>query len=253
MRGTLGAVRRTVSIAVLSSLVLPLLAYAQQTQPRGSTYAIPTDVQAVGGGESGKSNNYLLDDTIGEGNIGPGRSTTYDLNAGYRQTTQEYLSLTCSAIADLESITGGGQRTGSGTCVVITDAQAGYALSWQVRSGSGGTFTGHLISEQEAVIQAYTPLVAGTPETWSVSPADARWGGRLRSSSTDTDAKWGTDGVSDQWLNVGTGSYTVVSRNARTDTDGSDEILQFRAEIGASRNQPAGAYQTTVTVTASSL
>jgi hypothetical protein len=243
---------RRITVSIFSIVLIASHAHAQ-TRPRATNYQIPTDVQAVGGGEAGKSTNYILDDTIGESNIGFGRSNTYDLNAGYRQTTDAFLSLSCGGSVALGSISATGQITGSGTCLVATDADAGYALSWRVTTGSGGTSTGYMISENEDVIAPFNPAIAGTPQTWSVSATDSRWGARLRSSSTDTDAKWGADGSSDAWLNVGTGSYTVVARATRTSVAGSSEILQFRAEIGASKVQPPGTYQTTVEMTATSL
>lgn len=215
---------------------------------------MPSDVQAVGGGEEAQSTLYMLDDTIGEANIGFGRSDTYDLNAGYRQTVSDaYLALTCDDSTNLGTITPTGQKTGTVSCTVITDAEAGYSLAWIVATGSGGTNTGYLINELEQTIAPLQPSVAGTPETWSVASNDARWGGRLSSTSTDTDVKWGTDNSSEKYLNVGTGSYTVVSRSARTAVAGSTEVFQFRAEVGATKIQPPGTYKGIVTMTASAL
>ncbi len=215
---------------------------------------MPSDVQAVGGGEAAKSTLYMLDDTVGEANIGPSRSNTYDLNAGYRQTVADaYIALTCDDTTDLGTLVSTGQKTGNISCTVITDAEAGYNLAWVVSTGSGGTSTGYLISELENTIAPFTPTVAGTPQTWSVANNDARWGGRLSSTSTDTDVKWGTDSVSEKYLNVGTGSYTIVSRATRTSVSGSIELLQMRAEIGSTKVQALGTYKATVTLTASAL
>lgn len=215
---------------------------------------MPSDVQGAGGGEEAESTLYKLDDTIGEANIGPSRSATFDLNAGYRQTVSDaYIALTCDDTTDLGTLTPTGQKTGNVSCTVITDAEAGYSLAWIVATGSGGTNTGYLINEFENTIAPYHPSVSGTPETWSVANNDARWGGRLSSTSTDTDGKWGTDSSSEKFLNVGTGSYTVVSRASRTSVSGSTELFQFRAEIGSMKVQPPGTYRATVTFTASAL
>lgn len=431
-----------------------------------------------GGGDGAKSTNYLLDDTIGESNIGFGRSLSYDLNAGYRQPNGgTYLAMSCDPVTDLGTITFTGQRTVDNTCTVITDNDAGYSLSWAVRTGSGGTNTGHMISTTpphtdtippydaaqtglvgywkldetaggstvkdlsgngnngtpsgasgtnnkpqpstsvpanmntvdlrslnfdgtddrvdvgnaaalnitgnaitlsawiyddgtsgvngyimgkvtgthkyaflvnhanqtidfslntgsvttygapggvggldsmhnkwnlvnevydgtnmmiyiNGVLVGSTPktgnivsntdgfaigdrgTVANTPfkggiddvrvynralsaaeikalynepHTWSVAASKSYWGSRLRSSSTDADSKWGTDGGSEKWLNVGDGSYSVVSRTSRTSVAGSTEIFQFRAEVGATAIQSNGLYNTTVMFTASAL
>lgn len=238
---------------MLGFLLIVSAAHAQ-TRPQSDTYFIPSDVQPVGGGEAAKSTNYTLDDTIGEVNIGTGTSDAYDLGAGYRQTLETFLSLSCSPDPiDIGTITFSGQKTGSGTCIVITDAEAGYSLAWSITTGSGGTNTGHLISADEDTIAPFEPADEGVPEAWSVAVNDARWGGRLSSESTDTDAKWGVDDVSDAWLNVGPASYTIVTRTTRTDPAGSIEILEFRSEIGAQKVQPAGEYNATATFTATAL
>lgn len=93
----------------------------------------------------------------------------------------------------------------------------------------------------------------GEPQDWSVPSSESGWGARLSSTSDDTDAKWGTDILSSKWLNIGDGEYTFVTRTTRTDVTGSDEIIQFRSEVGATKIQPTGLYQSTVTLTAVSL
>lgn len=244
---------RTGSTLIALGLLIVQVSHAQTVRPESNTYWMPSDVQPVGGGEAAKSTLYILDDTIGEANIGTSQSDTYALNAGYRQTVAPaYIAMTCDGTADLGSITLSGLAEGTVTCTVTTDADAGYALAWNVATGSGGTNTGYLINEREDVITPFTPAIEGTPEPWFVAVDDARWGGRLSSDSTDTDAQWGVDDASENWLNVGTGSYTVVSRSSRTDPS-SSEILEFRAEIGAQKIQPEGVYSATVTLTASAL
>lgn len=453
---------------IMIGLSLLVSAAHAQTRPQSDNYFIPSDVQPVGGGEAAKSTNYTLDDTIGEANIGYGKSDNYDLGAGYRQTLETFISLGCTTDPiDIGTVIFSGQKTGSGSCTVITDNEAGYSLSWSIATGSGGTNTGHLISPEEysvpplfasreglvghwrldesvtgltdSVIDASgngnhgTPTGAtggnnkpqpsadvpsntnfvttrsldfdgtddhvrmenppssslninrgsvfawiktaaagsshrgivvkqtaygmfllddifviydwtaasnrstgidvsddawhlvgftfdsgvsnGTklyidgveqlttamtvsgqgesvvlgagddlgniqhfngliddariydriltaaevkalynePQTWSVGNNEAAWAGRLSSRSTDTDAKWGTDGTSEKWLHVGDGDYGVVTRSERTDIAGSTEIFQFRSEIGAQKVQPASVYRATATFTASTL
>lgn len=131
---------RPVAIITLSAMLVTTV-HAQQLRPESSNYAIPTDVQAVGGGETAKSTNYLLDDTIGEANIGDSRSDNYDLNAGYRQTTQAYIALACDNTIDMGTITLTGQADGEGECTVTTDNEGGYALSWN--SGANEGLVGH--------------------------------------------------------------------------------------------------------------
>lgn len=89
-----------------------------------------------------------------------------------------------------------------------------------------------------AEIKAITAI----PQSWSVAATDAAWGARLSSRSTDTDSKWGTDGSSDVWLNIGEGSYPLVRRQTATPLEGSTEIIDFRAEVGTSKVQQSGVY-----------
>jgi len=220
-----------------------------------TTHQLSPDVIAAGGGEAALSSNYLLADTLGEPIIGPSTSDTYVLDAGYRQeeSVSSEVSLSCALQAAIGSILFSGTADTTFLCTVSTTNPTGYSLNWQVLSGSGGTATGSLIDPLEHTIPPYRPTTADVPETWSVAETASAWGGRLRSASTDTDAKWGTDSTDEKWLNVGTGSTVVVSRDSATDPSGSTEQLSLRVEIGALKIQPSGTYQTTVTITASAL
>lgn len=228
-----------------------VLADSQQTPD----YIMPADVVVVGGDEKGSSINFMLSDTIGEPAIGPGKSAEYSLGSGYRQLlgSSPSISMSCSPSVTLPNILAIGQSTGSGTCVIITDATGGYSLSWGVLTGSGGTNTGSLISHANT-IAPYTPAVGGVPESWSVSTSAAEWGGRLKSVSTDADSEWGLENGTDKWLNIpALTSGPVVTRLSATDPGGSTEILQFRSEIGTGVFQISGTYEATVTFTAVSL
>ena len=221
----------------------------------GGTNFLSPDTFNSGGGEVAKSNNYRLTDSIGEPVIGFGSTANYKLESGYRhsESAQGILSFSCSSTVNLGSVVGTGQKTGSGSCTVVTDVAAGYNLSWAVLSGSGGVSTGSLISEYNDVIAPFVPSVADMPNTWSVAASSAAWGARLSSRSTDTAGEWGTDGSSDKWLNVATVARSIISRATPTSGGGSTEIMQFRAEVGPSSFKPTGTYRSTVTLTAVTL
>lgn len=208
-----------------------------------TNYKFRRDVIASGGGEFALSSNYKLSDTIGEVGAGFVRSDNYELEGGYRHSDDSFISLACFTTLDLGTIPGFGQATGEANCTVIADDDAGYTLSWQVTTGSGGTQTGYMINQFENTIGPFTPAIDGTPETWSIATTDSEWGARLKSSSTDIDAQWGTDSVDEKWLNVGSGSSVeVVSRSTRTAVLGSTETFQFRAEVGTEKIQEKGTY-----------
>ena len=137
---------------------------------QSNNFVIPADVNVIGGGEKAKSNNYVLDDTIGEANIGDSKTANFTLNAGYRQAADadSYLSLGCSATAVLPSVVANGQSTGSGTCVVTTDAIAGYNLSWAILTGSGGTNTGSLNNQYGDAITPFDRSTTGLVAYWKM-------------------------------------------------------------------------------------
>lgn len=222
-------------------------AFAAQTT---SNYSIPLDVIDAGGSDVSKSSNYLLSDSVGEPIVGYGSTSNYILNSGYRQpSAAEFLSLACSSSVEIGSVVSTGLKTGSGMCIVYSDAYSGYNLGWAVLSGSGGVNTGSLVNQFNDTIGPFTPAIVNTPETWSVLATDSEWGARLRSLSTDTRGEWGTDTSSEKWLNIRTSNRTIVTRSSSTPLQGSTEIIQFRAEVGSSKLQPTGLYQTRVTFT----
>lgn len=137
------------------------------------------------------------------------------------------------------------------TCTVSTTDVNGYSMRWQVRTGSGGTATGSMISEHGlSTIAPYSPAVPGTPELWTVTATGSEWGGRLSSNSSFADTSlWGVDGVNEKWLNVATGTTVIALRP--TQTSGTDtELVGFRAEVGAQKSQAAGLYKVTIIFTA---
>ncbi len=243
---------RGIQFALLLGIVfLFFMSSAYADDQNTANFRIPFDVNNAGGADVSKSNMYLLSDSLGEPIVGFGSTNNYILNSGYRQpSASEFLSLSCSAMVEIGSVVGTGQKTGSGTCIVSTDAYSGYSLGWAVLSGSGGTNTGHLINQYNDTIAPFTPSVLNVPETWSVASTDAEWGARLRSSSTDSGSEWGTDAASEKWLNIATSNRTIVTRTSSTLYEGSTQIIQFRSDIGAAKLQPTGTYLATVTLTA---
>lgn len=265
--------------AALALLLLLLIgqAHAQQMKPRSDTYIMPSDVQPAGGGDNAKSNNYLLDDTIGEANIGPSGTENYNLNAGYRQSLDTFLSMNCTSTVNLGTITRTGDTsvttcgdtgycaTNKTTCTVVTDSQPGYTLSWVIESGTGalgtrtgtGYLNGFVAGNRIAPLGTGSTVMTAQPHAMTAGGTvtnDARWAGRLSSTSTTTGGagkNWGTDGQTDTWLRVATGSsINIASRTTRTSVAGDTEHIGFRAIIHGTAIVPNDSYKATVTVTA---
>lgn len=147
---------RTGSILIVLGLLIVQVASAQTARPQSDSYWMPSDVQPVGGGEAAKSTKYILDDTIGEANVGPTRSDTFDLNAGYRQTVAPaYIAMNCDEVANMGTITLSGVAEGSATCTVTTDADAGYALSWRAGTNNSNGLVGHWKFDETTGTVAY--------------------------------------------------------------------------------------------------
>ncbi len=268
------------AILLALALLFPQ-AGAQQSPTQSDNYMIPSDVQPVGGGEKARSPNYLLDDTIGEGNIGYSGSPNYMLNAGYQQGASETaITMNCTTPAALGTITRTGDTsvngcagtgscaTNSTTCTVETNAPAGYALSWIIQTGTGAagarTGTGHLNGFAAGNrIRTLFNTNNTTPATMDTGVADtsaggvqnsARWAARLSSTSTTAgggSVTWGADGASDTWLRVATGSaVNIASRGSATGVGGDEENIGFRVIIHGTAIVPNDTYRATVTLTA---
>jgi len=162
-------------------------------------------------------------------------------------TVAATISISAPSDVDLGTITGtGASSEGTALWTVTTNNSGGYKLEWQASAAA--------LTSGSDTIAAYTPTEADTPETWSVAAADSEWGARLKSASDDSDAEWGTDDASEKWLNVNNAAVReIVSRATETDSGGSAETVEFKAEVGASHFQPTGSYTVNVTATATTL
>jgi hypothetical protein len=193
-------------------------------------------------------------------------------------TVASAIGLSCDG-TDANAVSGSGETVSIGTityngdtgaptytsmdksawCYVKTNNVTGYTLGWHIASGSGGTRTGYLISQFEDVIAPFGTGSGNSTAAWSVATTEARWGGRVSSTSSGSTVSgpydFGTDGGTQKWARVKTGS-TVAIRTASVESQhGSGDLIKigFRAQVGASVVQPTGTYRSTVTFTASTL
>jgi hypothetical protein len=136
----------------------------------------------------------------------------------------------------------------SAWCYVKTNNTAGYTLGWHIASGSGGTRTGYLISQFEDYIAPFGAGSGNATATWSVTATDARWGGRVSSTSSGSQTgpyQFGTDGGSEKWARVKTGATVAIRRSVAESQHGSGDLIKigFRAQVGTTITQPAGLYK----------
>ena len=162
------------------------------------------------------------------------------------------------------SSTGGYDGADAVTCTINTNNSTGYTFGWTVLAGTGATGartgTGHMNGYTAGNrIAPLRPAIVSTPEvfnTTTVGVSDARWAGRLSSTSTTNTGAgmtWGVNAgnTTDRFLNVATGSTVNIAKRTDETTGGGDaQLVQFRAIVGSSYIQPTDTYKVTVTFTA---
>lgn len=222
------------------------------------SYQIVSDSVNVGGGENGVSPSYRLSDTVGEQATGPSESSSYQLQAGYRQMQEVYLAMTTPAnVLMSESIGGltGGSATGSTAVRVTTDGLAGYQITIEaesdpamIRSGGSGS------------IADYDP--GGTPSfTFDVAADEAAFG--FSPEGADIATAFVDDGgvcnysgagetdTSDRcWDGLTMSPAVIAQAYGANHPDGVTTTIKFQVEVGADANQLSGTYVATTTVTA---
>ncbi len=236
---------------VLTSMIIscmPIMVLAQVSDQ----YSVPLDSINAGGAEGATSNNYQLNDTIGDPLAGESETSNYVLQSGYRNNSIDpSIAVSCASTLDLGTVAAGQSVSAEASCIIHTDSDTGYTLKWRIPFGSGGTNTGSLISQSNNIIEPLNPSVSDTPEVFtSVSPEDARFAARVSSASTDTAEEWGIDSMTEKWLNIGLSGRSIVTRTNQTDTEGSNQKIQVKVIVGSTNNIPAGAYTMAVLLTA---
>jgi hypothetical protein len=90
-------------------------------------------------------------------------------------------------------------------------------------------------------------------DTTIVTGSGSRWAARLRSNSSTTggaSVTWGTDGATEGYLNVATGSaVNIAKRTTETASTGDVENFSYKVVIPASVFQPTGTYRATIVYT----
>ena len=96
---------------------------------QSSTYKIQSDSLNLGGADSA-SDNYKLNDTLGEVATGDSNSANYYMHAGYWQMQESYIAISSPSDLIMDSMGGlsGGSSEGTMSWVVVTDNTAGYFI-----------------------------------------------------------------------------------------------------------------------------
>jgi hypothetical protein len=198
-------------------------------------------------------------------------------NTVVQMTVNSNLSLTCTDTATIPAALGSGTSgtgsIGSAVCTPVTNNSLGYTLSWLINTSSGTVTppctgncygTGHLLSNNVTggkpdAIRAFdrkagfVNVPGRFDDTTIVTGSGSRWAARLRANSSTTGGAsvvWGSDGATEGYLNVGTGSAVNIARRTSATSPGGDtENLLYKVVIPSGVFQPTGTYKTTILFT----
>lgn len=221
-----------------------------------SNYSIQSDSLNFGGGLS-SSTNYTQESTFGEIATGRSESSNYQIRAGYQQMQEVYLSI--GSVSDVSlspsiNSTGGGAATGQTSATVTTDSVAGYELYIKASSSpalnSGANF-----------FNDYTPAGANPDFGFSVGAGTSEFG--FTPEGTDVAQEYldngsscntgSTDTTNACWREFSTTNELISRRTSENHPSGTETVIKFRAESGASNTQAVGTYTATTSVTAIAL
>jgi hypothetical protein len=236
---------------LLSLPVHSLLAAVMQS----GAYGIQSDSINFGGADS-SSGSYKLNDSLGEIATGDSAGTLYAMHAGYWQMQGSSIALSSPSDLALTSIGGisGGASEGTVSWTVTTDNAAGYTMtiasstSPALQSASD-SFADYVPATADPDY-VFTNLAANSSFGFSPEGVDviARFkdnGSACNTGASETSARC--------WDGLSTTPKTIMGSTSSNQPSGTAATVRFRAEVGASHIQTAGAYSATITVTATTL
>ncbi len=218
------------------------------------------------GGERQTSENYIMEDTIGEIATGQSSSESYNLYAGYQQMNEIYLSLSDGADVSMSGIDmTNSTSTGGTNWTVITDNPAGYKLEMAAVSVPACDY--YLCdADQGNEFADYQEASGVTPEVWNTQDGryefgfsaygddvpDGTWGaGSSCGSGTSLPQDLKYRGFNNQ-SDSGPETIQIASRSSRTESGGITSYFCLGA-VQSHTYAPSGTYTATSTATLTSL
>ncbi|MBI2482365.1 MAG: hypothetical protein HYV76_02275 [Candidatus Vogelbacteria bacterium] len=244
-------IRYLLAIICLFSLTSSMaLAYVAAS----SNYRLQSDSINFAGVRS-NSANFVMEDTVGELGTGTSTSASYNLHAGYQAMQGGTLSITAPADVTLSGTitdTDGGQANGSATWTVSTDNAAGYTLAIKAGASPAFTSSGNNFANYgpTGVDPDFTWTVAATAKEFGFTPEGTDIVAAFKDNGTSCNAG-SSDTASSCWTALTTTDQTISRKTSAT--SGTDTLVRFRAEAGASATPATGVYSAAITVTATAL
>jgi hypothetical protein len=244
----------TALLFVFLSVLFPMGTIAQVMQ--SSSYKIQSDSINIGGAPS-TSSSYGLNDTLGEVGTGDSNSASYYMHAGYWQMQDSYIALSAPSDLNLASMGGvsGGSSEGTTSWTVTTDNPAGYTMTINASTSPALTSGGNSFADYvpSTADPDYTFTNAASDSSFGFSPEGTEVVTRFKDNTTSACNTGSAETSGKCWDGLSTTPKTIAGSATSNHTAGSTVTVRFRAESGASHLQPAGTYNATVTITATTL
>lgn len=236
----------------LSGTYGPLYAYIMQS----GNYKIQSDNPLTPTGGKSNSTNYIFYDTMGQVSSGVSDSALYKIKAGFQQMQEVYLSISSPEdIVLAPNIPGisGGTASADAYWLVKTDSSAGFDMKINastvpaMKLPPDGTY--------------YFDDYSTTPTyNWDIGLNSAKFGFTVTpATAEDVVSTFKDDGescgagsnVGSCWSGFdGTNQVAIVHRQSRTDINGENELITFKAQ--SNKFLKSGDYTSSITITVSS-
>lgn len=135
-----------------------------------------------------------------------------------------------------------GSATGNVTWSVETNNSDGWKLELNASASPALTKNADSFAD-------YTEALPGTPESWSIAADASEFG--FSSEGDYAESKYSSGTFFEGFK--GASKILVAQDDEVAPGGGADTQINFKAEVGANKNQPSGTYQATITATASTL
>jgi len=246
------------SALILSLIFTPAVLYglsvADAQVMESTNFQLQSDSVNFGGGLS-SSTNFVQESTFGEVATGRSTSSSFNLNAGYQQMQEVFLSFSGAEDVQLTpDIAGvsGGVSNGSTTVTVITDSPAGYELTIQAENTPAmQTGIGDVVDDYvpDGAVPDYTFDVAANESMLGFTPEGVDTAPRFLNSGTTCGQGQDEDPLA-CWDGLSTSDVQIARSGSANHPAGATTSIRFRVEVGSSVVQPVGDYTATTTLTA---
>ncbi len=222
---------------------------------QSSTYKIQSDSLNFGGADS-SSSTYKVGDTLGEIGTGDSNSSNYFMHAGYWQMGESYISISSPTDLVMASMSGlsGGASEGVMSWIVTTDNPAGYSMTI-------ATDTSPSLKSAQDSIDDYVTAGIDPDYNFNNLPTNSSFG--FSPEGTEVSARFKDNGsvcnigtletTSKCWDGLSVIPKVIAGSTSPNIPSGATTSIRFRAESGSNHIQSSGSYNTTVTMTATTL